>query len=127
MPDNPEEEAQDHQILWCFDCGPVPSDDVKPLADDEDIMVHDAPRSLISQRATGKPEGICRAEVCWTRVVRRSRLTALQERVAELERALGEIAERPTCERNPDGIDQAAATMQLIAREALNPQEDPDG
>jgi hypothetical protein len=33
--------------------------------------------------------------------------------------ALEEIAERPTFERNPDGEDQAAHTMQLIAKEAL--------
>jgi hypothetical protein len=34
-------------------------------------------------------------------------------------RALREIASRPTVERNPDGDDQAAWSMQLIAREAL--------
>jgi hypothetical protein len=34
--------------------------------------------------------------------------------------ALREIATRPTVERNPDGDDQAAHTMQLIAREALD-------
>lgn len=33
--------------------------------------------------------------------------------------ALANIATRPTVERNPDGVDQAAWTMQLIAREAL--------
>lgn len=33
--------------------------------------------------------------------------------------ALEEIARRPTVERNPDGDDQAAHTMQLIARETL--------
>ena len=32
---------------------------------------------------------------------------------------LHEIATRPTVERNPDGDDQAAATMQLLAREVL--------
>ena len=41
-----------------------------------------------------------------------------------LEKALREIAERPTCERNPDGVDQAAATMQLIAREALKGEDE---
>lgn len=38
---------------------------------------------------------------------------------AKYEAALREIATRPTVERNPDGDDQAAHTMQLIAREAL--------
>jgi hypothetical protein len=38
---------------------------------------------------------------------------------AKLVEALREIATRPTVERNPDGDDQAAWTMQLIAREAL--------
>lgn len=33
--------------------------------------------------------------------------------------ALADIASRPLVERNPDGDDQAADTMQLIAREAL--------
>jgi hypothetical protein len=33
--------------------------------------------------------------------------------------ALREIATRPVVERNPDGDDQAAHTMQMIAREAL--------
>lgn len=33
--------------------------------------------------------------------------------------ALQEIAARPVVERNPDGVDQAAHTMQLIALEAL--------
>jgi hypothetical protein len=36
-----------------------------------------------------------------------------------LRRALQEIAWRPAVERNPDGVDQAAHTMQMIAREAL--------
>jgi len=39
--------------------------------------------------------------------------------LAEATEALREIATRPTVERNPDGDDQAAHTMQLIAREAL--------
>lgn len=34
--------------------------------------------------------------------------------------ALLEIVSRPQVERNPDGVDQAAATMKLIAREALD-------
>lgn len=45
------------------------------------------------------------------------------ETIAEngrLREALEEIASRPTVERNPDGDDQAAHTMQMIAREALN-------
>lgn len=33
--------------------------------------------------------------------------------------ALEEIARRATVERNPDGVDQAAHTMQLIARQTL--------
>lgn len=33
--------------------------------------------------------------------------------------ALEEIRDRPPVELNPDGVDQAAFTMQLIAREAL--------
>lgn len=33
--------------------------------------------------------------------------------------ALEEIASHPPVERNPDGVDQAAFTMQMIAREAL--------
>lgn len=51
---------------------------------------------------------------------------ATQERdnwVAECDRlraALGEIACMPEVQRNPDGVDQAAATMKLIAREALD-------
>jgi hypothetical protein len=36
--------------------------------------------------------------------------------------ALEDIERRATVERNPDGDDQAAATMQLIAREALHPE-----
>jgi len=39
--------------------------------------------------------------------------------------ALREIAEMPTVQRNPDGDDQAAATMQLIARETLEAVPEP--
>lgn len=39
---------------------------------------------------------------------------------ARYRRALEEIANRPEVERNPDGVDQAAATMKLIATEALD-------
>ena len=44
------------------------------------------------------------------------------EAIAERDRlyaALMDIASRPCVERNPDGDDQAAHVMQLIAREAL--------
>ncbi len=41
------------------------------------------------------------------------------ETVAAYREALQEIATRPTVERNPDGDDQAAETMQLLARETL--------
>lgn len=41
------------------------------------------------------------------------------EQIRRLRAALMEIATRPTVERNPDGVDQAAHTMQLIARDAL--------
>jgi hypothetical protein len=34
--------------------------------------------------------------------------------------ALRMIANMPTVERNPDGVDQAAWSMQLIAKEALD-------
>ena len=44
---------------------------------------------------------------------------ALRGRVRALRWALGEIASRPTTERNPDGDEQAAYSMQLIAKEAL--------
>lgn len=33
--------------------------------------------------------------------------------------SLVDISMRPTVERNPDGVDQAAATMQLIAQDTL--------
>jgi hypothetical protein len=46
------------------------------------------------------------------------------DRVAEQARVhreiLQQIASMPTVQRNPDGVDQAAATMQLLAREALD-------
>jgi hypothetical protein len=42
------------------------------------------------------------------------------EQLAEAVEALREIATRPAVERNPDGDDQAAHTMQMIAREALD-------
>lgn len=42
--------------------------------------------------------------------------------------ALNEIATRPTTELNPDGIDQAAWSMQLIAQEVLGlPSESSGG
>lgn len=41
------------------------------------------------------------------------------ETVAAYREALQEIATRPTVERSPDGDDQAAETMQLLARETL--------
>lgn len=46
-------------------------------------------------------------------------LKALRAEVELLRKVLREIATRPTVERNPDGDDQAAYTMQMIAREAL--------
>lgn len=42
-----------------------------------------------------------------------------EEGAGHIVKALELIAARPTVERNPDGEDQAAATMQLIARQAL--------
>lgn len=45
---------------------------------------------------------------------------ALRGTVDAYKRALRDIASRPTVERNPNGDDQAAWTMQLIAREALD-------
>jgi hypothetical protein len=62
------------RVLACFRCGPVDPADVKPAADDEDVMVHDAPLSLAAQRRTGRSEGICGAEVCWTEVAPASAL-----------------------------------------------------
>jgi hypothetical protein len=42
------------------------------------------------------------------------------ERIRELEAALERIGyEMPTSERNPDGEEQAAFSMQLVARAAL--------
>lgn len=49
--------------------------------------------------------------------LQRLRVTAERDRYRQ---ALEEIASRATVERNPDDDDQAAHTMQLIAREALN-------
>lgn len=43
----------------------------------------------------------------------------LNDRVELYRDTLKDIAERPVVERNPDGVDQAAHTMQLLAREAL--------
>lgn len=37
-----------------------------------------------------------------------------------LRESLEHIAQRPVVERNPDGVDQAAHTMQLIAQETLD-------
>jgi len=51
----------------------------------------------------------------------------LADKDAEIQRlrgALHLIAQRPSVERNPDGADQAAAAMQLIAREALGMSTD---
>lgn len=47
-------------------------------------------------------------------------ITDLADLADRYREALEEIARRPTVERNPDGDDQAAATMQLIARETLD-------
>jgi hypothetical protein len=33
--------------------------------------------------------------------------------------ALKEIADMPTAQRNPDGVDKAAATMKTVAKDAL--------
>lgn len=41
-------------------------------------------------------------------------------------RALQRIAAMPTVERNPDGVDQAAASMQLVAQAALTRAEGRD-
>lgn len=43
-----------------------------------------------------------------------------EQEIALLVETLRQIAVHPTVERNPDGVDQAAATMRLIAREALD-------
>lgn len=48
------------------------------------------------------------------------RLYAYHARVEQLEEALRDIAMRPLRELNPDGKDQAAYSMQLIARDALS-------
>ena len=40
--------------------------------------------------------------------------------VARLREALEDIATRPLVERNPDGADQAAWSMRLIARETFD-------
>jgi hypothetical protein len=40
-------------------------------------------------------------------------------RIMDLKDALREIATRPKVELNPDGVDQAAYTMALIAEDAL--------
>lgn len=52
---------------------------------------------------------------------------ALRDDYELLRASLREIATRPTIERNPDGVDQAADTMQLIAREALGFDVDTGG
>jgi hypothetical protein len=44
----------------------------------------------------------------------------LERKVERYREALQEIIQRPTSERNPDGDEQAAHSMQLIAREALD-------
>jgi hypothetical protein len=51
-------------------------------------------------------------------------IEALADENYQLRKALEEIATRPTVERNPDGVDQAAWTMQLIAREALRDKDE---
>lgn len=50
----------------------------------------------------------------------RSRIRDLYAENRRLREVLHEIATRPTVERNPDGEDQAAWSMQLIARDALS-------
>ena len=46
--------------------------------------------------------------------------------LAAAKRALQRIAVMPTVERNPDGVDQAAASMQLVAQAALTRAEGRD-
>lgn len=54
-------------------------------------------------------------------------LEAAEARVRQLQAVLREIARMPTVQRNPDGVDQAAATMQMLARTALEgPYGEPD-
>lgn len=62
------------------------------------------------------PSAHCDCEVCEVAT------ELAEERIANgrLREALKDIAHRPVVERNPDGDDQAAHTMQLIAREALS-------
>lgn len=50
----------------------------------------------------------------------------LSDRVDRYHYALSEIAEHPLVERNPDGVDQAAYSMRLIAQDALAPPEPGD-
>jgi hypothetical protein len=42
-----------------------------------------------------------------------------EEVADEYRAALGEIASMPVVQLNPDGVDQAAETMRLVAREAI--------
>lgn len=59
-------------------------------------------------------------DVCWDAEVHSQvEYMVSAGEVERLREALHDIATRPTVERNPDGDDQAAWTMQLIAREAL--------
>lgn len=64
------------------------------------------------------PAGAWPVGSCLTCGLRAERDAAVA-RAERAEAALRDIADRPTVERNPDGVDQAAWTMQLIAREAL--------
>jgi hypothetical protein len=62
----------------------------------------------------------------------KAELEALEQQHKQAVAGLTEIANRPTSERNPDGDEQAAHTMQLIARETLEalaspPEGEKDG
>lgn len=45
--------------------------------------------------------------------------TETMSEIDMLRRALMHIALRPTVELNPDGVDQAASSMQMVARKTL--------
>lgn len=80
-----------------------------------DRLVADAER-LAEQCGALKAEGD--SAYAWA-VENEREIGSLRRQLAGAVEALREIAARPTVERNPDGDDQAAHTMQLIAREAL--------
>lgn len=73
------------------------------------------PRSLVRFRTVREP-----AEAAQAIIGLAAEVESLRQQLQGAVAALRMIAARPTVERNPDGVDQAAWSMQLIAKEALH-------